>query len=84
MCIATFRHFSKKILFDFFVIWSSTKTTVKHTATLHIPDRYLQGEKRETVEYKLKIFKRELKYIINKLTDWKDFVLLTRFCLSGH
>ena len=36
--------------------------------------RYLQGEERETIEHKLKILKRELKHIIEKLTDWKDFV----------
>ncbi len=30
--------------------------------------------KKETVEHKLKIFKQEIKHIIEKLTDWKDFV----------
>ncbi len=34
---------------------------------------YLQGEEREALEYKLKILKQELKHIIRKLTDWKDF-----------
>ncbi len=31
-------------------------------------------QRNETVEHKLKILKRELKHIIKKLTDWKDFV----------
>ena len=30
--------------------------------------------KKRTAEQKLKILKRELKYTIRKLTDWKDFV----------
>ena len=30
--------------------------------------------RKETVEHKLKILKQELKHIIRKLTDWKDFV----------
>jgi len=37
-------------------------------------NRYMQDEERETVEHKLKILKRELEHIIEKLTDWKDFV----------
>ena len=37
-------------------------------------NRYLQGEERETVEHKLKILKQDIKHIIKKLTDWKDFV----------
>ena len=39
--------------------------------------RYIQvsckAEKRDRVQ-KLKMLKRDLKYIIGKLTDWKDFV----------
>ena len=30
--------------------------------------------KKETVEHKLKILKREIEHIIKKLTDWKNFV----------
>ena len=37
-------------------------------------NRYLQGKERKTVEHKLKILKQEIKHIIKKLTDWKDFV----------
>jgi len=33
-----------------------------------------KAEKKETVEHKLKILKQELKHIIDKLTDWNDFV----------
>jgi len=40
---------------------------------MHITS-YLQGEKRETVEHKLNVLKQELKHIIIKITDWKDFV----------
>jgi len=36
--------------------------------------RYLQGKERETLVHKLKILNREIKHIIKKLTDWKDFV----------
>ena len=36
--------------------------------------RYLQGEERETVEHRLNILEQEIKHIIKKLTDWKDFV----------
>ncbi len=46
---------------------------MKH-ATNHIQQRYLQGEERETVEHKLKILKQEIKYMIEKLTNLKDFV----------
>ena len=30
--------------------------------------------KKEKVEHKLKVLKQEIKHIIGKLTDWKDFV----------
>ena len=42
----------------------------------HAPylNRYLQGEERETVEPKLKILKRELKYKIGKLIYINNFV----------
>ncbi|NOZ46449.1 MAG: hypothetical protein GXO79_06665 [Chlorobi bacterium] len=50
------------------------KETTKISCTDVYFNRYLQGEERETVEHKLKILKRELKHIIEKLTDWKDFV----------
>ena len=43
-------------------------------AYLPYTNRYLQGEERETVGHKLKILKEELKHIIEKLTEWKDFV----------
>jgi hypothetical protein len=43
-------------------------------ATHHIQFRYLQGEGRETIEHKLKILKRELKYIFGKLVYINNFV----------
>jgi len=36
--------------------------------------RWVQGKETETVEHKLKILKRELKHIIRRMTDWKNFV----------
>ena len=50
------------------------KYNAKITKPLFIVARYLQGEERETVEYKLKILERELKHIIGILTDWVNFV----------
>ena len=57
----------------------SSKSATKVYAT-----RYLQGEEEETVEHKLKILILALELIINKLTNWKNFVLPTRFCPSGQ
>ena len=51
---------------------------------LPIDIRYLQGEERETVEHKLKILKQEIKYIIKKLTDWKDFVFVDPHKKKAH
>ena len=52
----------------------SRKISTLKCGTHHSPGRYLQGEERETVEHKLKILKREIKHIIEKLTNWEDFV----------
>ncbi len=35
---------------------------------------YLQGEERETAEHKVKILKQEIKHMIEKLAQRKDFV----------
>jgi hypothetical protein len=38
----------------------------------------------EIEEYILKILKRDIRYIIKKLTDWKDFVFANPLCPSGQ
>jgi len=50
------------------------KLTTKNNQNAVYCSRYLQGEESETVEHKLRILKQEIKYIIEKLTDLKDFV----------
>ncbi len=50
------------------------RETSRNPQCKHTIYRYLQGEERETVEHKLKILILELKLIINKLTNWKNFV----------
>ena len=57
---------------------SIRKVSVFLHATFHTQDRCAQAEKRNKVQ-KLKVLKRELKHIIRKLTDWKDFVFANAF-----
>ena len=54
--------------------YSKLKVKCFKTPNASYTHRYLQGKERETVEHKLRILRREFKHIIDKLTDWKDFV----------
>ena len=47
-------------------------------------NRYLQGDERETVEYKLKILKREFKHIIGTLTYINNFVFADPHKKKAH